>query len=388
MSEKASVVNRGADALGKITGVQGEVVIINADGKSINARSGQSLEQGSTLKTLGSSVVVLNIDGHGAISLGHDEELTLDETLLALLKEINEGGAREQINFELIAQTVESGESLDEVLPPAAAGGDVSSASSSVGSSVRVELTGDAVSPNSGFQTQGLASIRQESFINDPQQFNSRPSTSGITDFSVDQDAALNMDLSEAFSDNDPGQTLTFSVDSLPDGLSFDEQTGVLSGAPTNDAVFTQDGSYVVTVTATDDSGAVNDTATTDFTIQVNNVNDAPVAGDAIILGTISEDSSITFDAQQLLAGASDIDAFDLLSVAAINLTAGDGDITANSDGSFTYTPDENWFGDTRFSYTIDDGAGGQVESSGSLSVTAVNDVPVAMSDGVYCREY
>ncbi|WP_043358433.1 putative Ig domain-containing protein, partial [Belnapia sp. F-4-1] len=61
---------------------------------------------------------------------------------------------------------------------------------------------------------------------------------------------ALNFTLpSDAFTDPD-NDTLTLTVDTLPDGLDFDTATRTLSGTPT------AAGTYQVTVTATDTAGA------------------------------------------------------------------------------------------------------------------------------------
>ncbi|RUN15540.1 cell wall-binding protein [Staphylococcus epidermidis] len=56
------------------------------------------------------------------------------------------------------------------------------------------------------------------------------------------------------------GQTVTNKVDGLPDGVTFDEATNTISGAPS------EVGSYTVTVTTTDNSGNVTETT---FTIGV-----------------------------------------------------------------------------------------------------------------------
>jgi gliding motility-associated-like protein len=67
----------------------------------------------------------------------------------------------------------------------------------------------------------------------------------------------------------DPSEVLTLSAPVLPAWLSFNSQTGELSGTPTNDAV----GTHTVTLRVSDGKENVDQT----FTIEVNNVNDAPV---------------------------------------------------------------------------------------------------------------
>ncbi|MEM9972689.1 MAG: malectin domain-containing carbohydrate-binding protein [Pseudomonadota bacterium] len=71
-----------------------------------------------------------------------------------------------------------------------------------------------------------------------------------ISDQLIGLNEAVNLDASTAFFDGD-GDDLTFSIEgNVPEGIEFDEDTGVFTGAPIN-AV----GSFQVTVTATDPDG-------------------------------------------------------------------------------------------------------------------------------------
>jgi hypothetical protein len=60
------------------------------------------------------------------------------------------------------------------------------------------------------------------------------------------------------------------------------------------------------------------------------------------------------------------------------------GSLSLAADGTFTYTPDANFFGEDGFSYVANDGAGGPNSNVGvvSIAVNAVPDSPVAMADG------
>jgi VCBS repeat-containing protein len=53
------------------------------------------------------------------------------------------------------------------------------------------------------------------------------------------------------------------------------------------------------------------------------------------------------------------------------------GRVELNVDGSFSYTPDADFFGQDRFTYTISNGRVDSNESTVNLTVTAVNDAPV-----------
>jgi VCBS repeat-containing protein len=54
------------------------------------------------------------------------------------------------------------------------------------------------------------------------------------------------------------------------------------------------------------------------------------------------------------------------------------GAITVNADGTFSYTPDLDYFGTDTFSYRLSDGPLDSNLATVNLTVTAVNDAPVA----------
>jgi hypothetical protein len=113
----------------------------------------------------------------------------------------------------------------------------------------------------------------------------------------------------------------------------------------------------------------------------VNSVNDNPVAVNDPV--TTNEDNAVTFDVR---ANDSDVDG-DSLSVTKINGTAisvgnpvaiSGGSISLGADGQLTYTPTADFNGTPSFTYTISDGQGGTADATVNLTVTAVNDAPVA----------
>jgi VCBS repeat-containing protein len=59
------------------------------------------------------------------------------------------------------------------------------------------------------------------------------------------------------------------------------------------------------------------------------------------------------------------------------------GTVVVNADGTFTYTPDENYDGADSFTYTITDTDGDVSTATVSLTGTAVNDAPVASDDTI-----
>ena len=91
---------------------------------------------------------------------------------------------------------------------------------------------------------------------------------------------------------------------------------------------------------------------------------------------TLDEDTSVTFNP---LANDTDGDGDDLT---VVSFTDPDhGTLVQNPDGTFTYTPDANYNGPDSFTYTVEDGFGGSDTATVNLTVTPVNDDPVAVDD-------
>ncbi|MCB1887925.1 MAG: tandem-95 repeat protein, partial [Rhodocyclaceae bacterium] len=122
-----------------------------------------------------------------------------------------------------------------------------------------------------------------------------------------------------------------------------------------------------------DDGNGGTDTAT--VTINVNPVNDAPVANDDS--GTTQEDVPVTFTAAELLANDSDIDG-DTLTIDSVG-PATNGTVVLNPDGTVTFTPTANFNGTASFVYTVSDGNGGTDTATVTLTVDPDNDPPVVV---------
>jgi hypothetical protein len=112
-------------------------------------------------------------------------------------------------------------------------------------------------------------------------------------------------------------------------------------------------------------------------TAGVANFNDAPTTS-PVMLRAIAEDSGTRVITQaELLANASDMEG-DALTAGALTITAGNGTLVDNRDGTWNYTPALNDATGVRFSYTIADGNGGSAAGSADLDITPVNDAPTA----------
>lgn len=120
-------------------------------------------------------------------------------------------------------------------------------------------------------------------------------------------------------------------------------------------------------------SDSITGTAVGTQFITVIGVNDAPTGPLTGTLAAGSEDTAYTVTAAQLLQGFSDIDG-NALSIA--GLTATNGEVAANPDGSFTITPTADYNGPVTLTYSVIDGAGGNVTATRDYALAAVNDGP------------
>src|SRR5262249_31298090 len=110
--------------------------------------------------------------------------------------------------------------------------------------------------------------------------------------------------------------------------------------------------------------------------INITPVNDAPVTSPVTLLA-IAEDSGPRLITQaELLANASDVDG---PSLSAINLaiSSGNGTLSDNGNGTWTYHPALNDGTAVTSSYAVTDGVAAPVAASASLDITPVNDAPV-----------
>ena len=103
--------------------------------------------------------------------------------------------------------------------------------------------------------------------------------------------------------------------------------------------------------------------------------NSAPSVSGSVDLGSIDEDGSLVFSRADLLATASDADG-DALTVTGLSVASGDGTLTDNGDGTWTFAPSADWNGTVIFNYTVSDGNGGATATAANLTVNPVNDAP------------
>ena len=120
---------------------------------------------------------------------------------------------------------------------------------------------------------------------------NETPTAIALSATAIDENAAGTVVGTLSTSDVDAGDTHTYEL-SGTDAASFEVVNGQLKLIDSVTANYETQSSYSVTVTTTD-SGSL--TTTEDFTVNVNNLNDAPTLVNAIADQNVAEDSALSF---------------------------------------------------------------------------------------------
>jgi VCBS repeat-containing protein len=194
--------------------------------------------------------------------------------------------------------------------------------------------------------------------------------------FSLDEDWVISANVLWTDSDPDRDSMTAILVDGPTNGAVELDADGWFLYTPRQDFFGTDTFTYRVV----DSRGATSGVATVTFTVR--EVNDAPVANaDAAVT---NEDAGVTGNVLGNDADADNTDGIsgneDALS-AALVIGPQHGTAVLSADGSFHYTPAENYFGADSFVYCVTDSRGRSSRGTVTINVAAVNDAPVAMND-------
>ncbi|MEH1862336.1 MAG: cadherin-like domain-containing protein [Nostoc sp.] len=186
--------------------------------------------------------------------------------------------------------------------------------------------------------------------------------------------------------------SITNGFVSAQDTLAFTNQNGIIGSYNSSTGVLTLIGSATVanyqtalrSITYTNSSdnpsttprtvsflvndGTANSTAVT-RNINITAVNDAPIAiNDSI---TTNKNTPIIISATTLLSNDTDVDINDVLSITGFTQPS-QGSLLNNNNGTYTYTPGQNYYGSDGFIYTISDGHGGSSTATVNLTINEV----------------
>ena len=167
----------------------------------------------------------------------------------------------------------------------------------------------------------------------------------------------------------------------LVDGVEHGTLVLSANGSFSYDPVANYSGLDSFTYRASD--GALQSPTVT-VTISVTGVNDLPVgAPDSY---SVAEDGFLNVSVPGVLVNDSDPEGAPLTAVLVDGVDH--GTLVLNANGSFTYDPVVNYAGSDSFTYRPDDGPAQSVNPvTVSLTVTAVNDAPVAVADSYTVAE-
>ena len=166
------------------------------------------------------------------------------------------------------------------------------------------------------------------------------------------------------------GDTLSYQVVQSPGHGSLTGQAPSLTYQPAADYHGADSISFKV-------SDGVLDSAVVIVTITVDAVNDAPVANAQTL--TLAEDTSLA-----VTLSGSDVDGDPLTYRVSTQPTH--GTLTGQAS-TFTYQPDLNYEGPDSFGFVVNDGTLDSAEAIVSLTVTPVNDAPIAQAQSLVLPE-
>ncbi|MCD4780029.1 MAG: tandem-95 repeat protein [Candidatus Omnitrophica bacterium] len=182
--------------------------------------------------------------------------------------------------------------------------------------------------------------------VNDAPVANDDSATTG-------EDTLVTIDVVANDSDPDGDTLLVDSVDSTgTEGQVTDNGDGTITYNPDGQFEYLQVGDSATdsfNYTVSDGNGGTDEAT---VTITINGVNDAPVANDDNYI--TAENTVLTVSAPGVLGNDADIDEGDTLTAILIDGPA-NGSVTLNANGSFTYTPNPDYYGFDTFTYKAND---------------------------------
>ena len=209
-----------------------------------------------------------------------------------------------------------------------------------------------------------------------------------VTSTPTNQPPVANNDFPLAIDEDTAAVINVLSNDSDPDGVLV-PGTGVVVSGPANGTATVDPASGLITYVPApnfngldsfsyrvcDDDGACSAAL---VTLVVNPVNDWPVAVEDTY--STPEDTGLTVPLPGVLANDTDVDTGDILTTVVVSGPV-NGLLALALDGSFSYSPNLNFYGIDTFRYQACDGAGACMTALVTITVMPVNDPPVAVPD-------
>ena len=169
--------------------------------------------------------------------------------------------------------------------------------------------------------------------------------------------------------------TITVTVQNVGETYSFDNGASFQSSNSKSGLV---SGTYQVIIKST---GNCNSSAASATLNSVSNC--APVVVNDV--NAMAEDNPVSGNVSinDIQSGGGD----NIWSLIGTNGGAAHGTVTMNTDGTYTYTPDPNFNGTDLFTYHLCNLNGDCSQTTVTITVTPVNDLPVAINNAITTRE-
>ncbi len=185
---------------------------------------------------------------------------------------------------------------------------------------------------------------------------NRAPQLQPVSPKTIDEGSSLSFAL--AANDEDTDNSLTYTIDNLPDGATLNGSSGNFSWTPGYD----QSDTYSLNAKVSDGTAE----STTTVSVTVNDINRTPeISGGGSVTVTAGESASLSFS-------ASDPDG-DNLKFESNDLPAG-ADLNPSS-GDFSWTPGDDQTGTFSFTVKVSDGKA-NAETTGSVTVNSKPEPP------------
>jgi PKD repeat protein len=169
----------------------------------------------------------------------------------------------------------------------------------------------------------------------------------------------------------------SFDLDGTIVAYDWDLGDGSIGTGVSPTHTYAAGGTYVITLTVTDDGGATDTAATTAMVSGPPTANDDAYATD--------EDTLLDVAPPGVLGNDTDADGNTLSAVLVTG--PGNGTLALNGDGSFSYDPDLDFSGVDTFSYVANDGQADSNIATVTITVNPVNDAPAANDDSAITDE-
>lgn len=384
--------NVASAIIAHIGAVRGEVFILRAVGGLSLAKKGDPIYQDDVVSTKENAAALIYAESGGVLTFGSSATVRFNPSLTEKINnefKYASFGLGQKTTEDELENLIVDGKNIEDILKPTAANeeAEYQGFSLSIQSVIVWERTADEIVPVSGFKASDIKEGGNQ--IGDLIQLDNASIFGSQID--RDEEATLknlqsNDDVLIVNEDSEFQQGSVSNNDTTLNGSVLTYRLVVGSDTQHGELNFNSDGSYSYKPNS-NYSGSdifqyvVTDTSSNDSEVQTVNItvtprNDTPVAVGELF--TMNEDNVL---ATQLLSNDSDIDG-DTLSLNTTPVTdANNGTLILNTDGTFTYTPNENFHGVDSFVYEVTDGNGGTAQATVNITVDSVADTPVANAD-------